>query len=35
MPSTFQKLNLTTQESIVVLNAPESFAPELASLRGS
>ena len=34
MPSTFDKLNLTTQELIVVLNAPESFAPELASLRG-
>ena len=33
MPSTFDKLNLTTQKLIVVLNAPESFAPELASLR--
>ena len=33
MPSTFDKLNLTTQKLIVVLNAPESFEPELASLR--
>ncbi len=33
MPSIFDKLNLTTQKRIVVLNAPESFEPELASLR--
>jgi hypothetical protein len=32
MPSIFDKLNLTTQKRIVVLNAPESFEPELASL---
>jgi hypothetical protein len=33
MPTIFDKLNLTTQKRIVVLNAPESFEPELASLR--
>jgi hypothetical protein len=30
----FQKLNLKDQKEIVVLNAPESFEPELASLKG-
>jgi hypothetical protein len=30
----FQKLNLTTQEKIVVYNAPESFAAELKRLSG-
>lgn len=34
MASTFQKLNLKDQGQIVVLNAPESFEPELATLRG-
>ena len=33
MPSTFDKLNLTTQKLMVVLNAPMSFEPELANLR--
>jgi hypothetical protein len=31
--STFEKLNLKSQRQIVVLNAPESFEPELAALR--
>jgi hypothetical protein len=31
--STFEKLNLKSQTQIVVLNAPENFEPELASLR--
>jgi hypothetical protein len=31
--STFEKLNLKNQMQIVVLNAPESFEPELAALR--
>ena len=31
---TFEKLNLKAQKQIVVLNAPESFEPELKSLRG-
>jgi hypothetical protein len=30
----FQKLNLKDQKQIVILNAPESFEPELASLSG-
>ena len=30
----FAKLNLSDQSEIVVLNAPESFAPELRRLRG-
>jgi len=30
--STFQKLNLKDQRRIVVLNSPESFEPELATL---
>lgn len=34
MPSTFEKLNLKNQTQIVVLNAPESFEPEIAALRG-
>jgi hypothetical protein len=34
MPSTFEKLNLKNQNPIVVINAPESFEPELAGLRG-
>ena len=34
MPSVFDKLNLKDQTEIVVLNAPESFGPELAALRG-
>jgi hypothetical protein len=33
MPSTFEKLNLKEQREILVLNAPESFVHELASLR--
>ena len=32
MLSTFQKLNLKDQRRIVVLNSPESFEPELATL---
>lgn len=32
MASVFEKLNLKNQPEIVVLNAPESFAPELARL---
>jgi hypothetical protein len=32
MPSVFGKLNLKDQKQIVVLNAPASFEPELASL---
>lgn len=34
MPSTFDKLNLKQQSEIVVLQAPASFEPELAGLRG-
>lgn len=34
MPSTFEKLNLKDQQQIIVLNAPESFERELATLRG-
>jgi hypothetical protein len=34
MQSTFEKLNLKSQTQIVVLNAPESFEPEIAALRG-
>jgi len=30
----FKKMNLKDQQEIVVLNAPASFAPELASLQG-
>ncbi len=32
MSSTFEKLNLKSQNRIVVLNAPKSFEPELAAL---
>jgi len=34
MSSTFAKLNLKDQSDIVVMNAPASFEPEIASLRG-
>lgn len=34
MPTTFEKLNLKDHENIVILNAPESFEPEIASLDG-
>jgi hypothetical protein len=34
MASTFDKLNLKQQTRIQVLNAPESFEPELKALRG-
>ena len=34
MPSVFDKLNLKDQKRIVVINAPPSFEPQLASLRG-
>ena len=34
MPATFEKLNLKSQNPIVIVNAPESFEPELRSLRG-
>jgi hypothetical protein len=34
MPSTFEKLNLKSQSEILVLNAPASFEPELATLHG-
>ena len=34
MPSVFDKLNLSTQRDILVLNAPESFEPTLAALQG-
>ena len=32
MTPTFKKLNLKNQRQVLVLNAPESFEPELASL---
>ncbi len=34
MASVFSKLNLKDQTEILVLNAPDSFEPELASLTG-
>jgi hypothetical protein len=34
MASTFDKLNLKEQKQILVLNAPQSFEPELKALRG-
>jgi hypothetical protein len=34
MSKTFEKLNLKDQDRIVVVNAPASFEPELAALRG-
>jgi hypothetical protein len=35
MSSTFTKLNLKHQKEVVVLNAPESFEPELTTLPGA
>lgn len=32
MTKTFQKLNLKDQQTLLILNAPESFTPELAGL---
>ena len=32
MGSVFEKLNIESQQEMVVLHAPESFAPELAKL---
>jgi len=32
--TTFAKLNLKDQKEIVIVNAPESFEPEIASLKG-
>jgi hypothetical protein len=34
MQSTFEKLNLKNQTQILILNAPQSFEPELATLKG-
>ncbi|MBC3916558.1 hypothetical protein H8L32_03585 [Undibacterium sp. CY18W] len=34
MSAIFQKLNLKTQSDILVLQAPESFEPEIAALTG-
>jgi len=34
MPSTFEKLNLKNQRTILVLNPPASFESELAALHG-
>ena len=34
MPSVFEKLNLKQQPEILVINAPSSFEPELAALKG-
>lgn len=34
MTPTFKKLNLKDQRQIVVLNAPQSFEPEMADLHG-
>jgi hypothetical protein len=34
MASTFDKLNLKDHKQILVLNAPESFEPEIKTLRG-
>ena len=34
MPSTFEKLNLKHHPTILVLNPPASFEPELAALHG-
>jgi len=34
MASTFDKLNLKDHKQILVLNSPDSFEPELKSLRG-
>jgi hypothetical protein len=34
MPTTFEKLNLKDHDELVILNAPESFEPEIATLDG-
>ena len=34
MPSVFEKLNLKQQREILVVDAPSSFEPELAALKG-
>jgi hypothetical protein len=34
MSDVFKKMNLKDEKEIVVLNAPESFSPELAGLKG-
>ena len=34
MPAVFDKLNLKSQQHLVVLNAPASFEPALAALKG-
>jgi hypothetical protein len=34
MSSVFSKLNLKDQTTLVIVNAPESFEPELAALKG-
>jgi hypothetical protein len=34
MATTFEKLNFRNQRNVLVLNAPETFEPELAALRG-
>jgi hypothetical protein len=34
MTPLFNKLNLGTHAAVVVLNAPQSFEPELAALKG-
>lgn len=34
MATTFEKLNFKGQQRVLVLNAPESFEPKLAALRG-
>ena len=34
MPTVFDKLNLKGQDEILVLDAPQSFEPQLATLRG-
>lgn len=34
MPAVFAKLNLKDQQYLVVLNAPPSFEPQLAALKG-
>ena len=34
MPTVFDKLNLKDNKCVLVLHAPESFAPEIAALKG-
>ena len=34
MSEVFKKMNLKAQTEVLVLNAPESFEPELAALTG-